>query len=91
MPLAKVSSPAERQRFGLVGYARKWKHNTLNYEEAQKLSFAFTGMLKPEISNAYENESVWDDVVDIPWNVRQKVYYARNIVRHCILCLGDLF
>lgn len=80
MPLADVSTPTQRQKHGLIGFARKWKHNTMSFPEAQKWAYGFVNMLKPEISPSYEGEVDLDDLIDVPSDVRRKVFHLRQLV-----------
>lgn len=85
MPLADVSTPTQRQKHGLIGFARKWKHNTMSFPEAQKWAYGFVNMLKPEISPSYEGEVDLDDLIDVPSDVRRKVFHLRQLVINNLL------
>lgn len=80
MPLSDVSTPTQRQKYGLVGFARKWKHNTMSFPEAQKWSFGFVNMLKPQISPSYEGEVDLDDLLELTSAARTQVFHIRQLV-----------
>lgn len=91
LPLSKVSTPAERLKYGLQGYARKWKHKTMTSEEAQKWANQFVNLLRTEVSPSYEDEIDLDDPADIPGFVRQKIFFTRQLVclfSLCKMCLN---
>lgn len=76
LPLAAVSRPEMRERYGLKGYGFTWKHDTMDSDQAATETVRLLSSLKPELSPSYVMEV--SDIDGVPRPEMKRLYTLRN-------------
>ncbi len=76
LPLAAVASPAARSRWGLEGYGFRWRHATMDWEQAEAQLPRMFAAIKPELSPSYSLEVPEVPGLDIA--AIKRIYRLRN-------------
>ena len=65
-----------RERYGLKGYGFRWKHDTMDSEQAAAETVRLLSSLKPELSPSYVMEV--SDIDGVPRPEMKRLYTLRN-------------
>jgi anaerobic magnesium-protoporphyrin IX monomethyl ester cyclase len=78
LPLAEVAKPSSRAKYALSGYGYRWRHSTMDSEEAARQIVAAQETVKPEISPSYPLEV--PEMPGMSMEGIRRVFLLRNIL-----------
>ncbi len=77
-PLSPVYEPAMREKFGLSGYLKDWRHATMDYSGAKKL--ALKAFLELEHSGQIYRGDNLDMISELPPEKRKEFHVTRHLL-----------